>query len=70
MKKIYITFSETKDGKNYAYADTIRAGENLMNFVRPTTQIMHICETAIQAWFIAVEWNKAYINNGTYMYEE
>ena len=68
MKKIYLVFSETKDGKNFAHAETIRAGENLRNYIEryPSANIVHICETATQAAFLAEQWNQDYKNNNTY----
>lgn len=69
MTKIFIVFSETKDGKHYAHAETIRAGENLMNFVeRFKPDIMHICKSATEAAYLAEQWNEAYKKNKTYMY--
>ena len=70
MKRIYLVFSETKDGKHYAHAETIRAGENLKNYIErdPSANIVHICETATQAAFLAEQWNQDYKNNNTYMY--
>lgn len=70
MKKIYLVFSETKDGKRYAYTETIRAGENLKAYIKrfPSADVIQICETATQAAYLAEEWNEDYKNNGTYMY--
>lgn len=70
MKNIYLVFSETKDGKHYAHSETIRTGENLMNHIKryPAADIIHVCETATQAAYLAVEWNQSYKDNGTYMY--
>lgn len=70
MKRIYLVFSETKGGKHYAHAETIRAGENLKNYIEryPSANIVHICETATQAAFLAEQWNQDYKNNNTYMY--
>ena len=70
MKKIYLVFTETKDGKHYSHAETIKAGENLMCYVKryPSAEVMHICETATQAAFLAEEWNKSFRDNGTSLY--
>lgn len=68
MKSIYIAFSITKDGKNHAYADTIKARENLINFIKPMTKKAVICESATQAAYLAEEWNRTYRNNNTYMF--
>ena len=69
MKRIYLVFSETKDGKHYAHSETIRTGENLMYHINPAADIIHICETATQAAYLAIEWNQSYKDNGTFMYE-
>lgn len=68
MTKIYLVFVDTKEEKFYAYADTIKTGENLMNFIKPNTKIVHICESATQAAYLAAEWNQSYRKNNTYMY--
>lgn len=70
MKKIYLVFVETEAGKHYSHAETIKTGENLMNFVRryPKLKAMHICETATQAAFLTEEWNKSFKANGTSLY--
>lgn len=69
MKKIFLVFVETENGKHFAHAETIKTGENLMNFVGryPHADTVHICENATQAAFLAVNWNESYRNNGTYM---
>ena len=71
MKRIYLVFSETKDGKHFAPAETIRAGENLKNYIEryPLAKIIHICESATQAAYLAEEWNESYKRNKTYMYD-
>lgn len=70
MKKIYLVFSETVNGKHCAYAETIRTGENLKCHIDryPAADIVHICETATQAHKIAADWNESYRRNGTYMF--
>lgn len=70
MKNIHLVFSEMKDGKHYAHAETIRAGENLKNYIDRyhSANIVHICETATQAAFLAEQWNQDYKNNNIYMY--
>lgn len=70
MKKIHLVFSEMKDGKHFAHAETIKTGENLKNYVEryPNANIIHICESATQAAYLAEEWNQSYKDNNTYMY--
>ena len=71
MKRIYLVFSETKDGKHFAHAETIRAGENLKNYIEryPSADIIHICESATKAAYLAEEWNDDYRRNKTYMFQ-
>ena len=70
MKKIYLVFMETKDGKHHAHSETIKAGENLMRYVKryPSAEVMHVCETATQAAYLTVEWNAQFKANGTNFY--
>lgn len=72
MKKIYLVFSEMENGKHFARAETIKTGKNLKVFVDiyPDADVIHICESATQAAYLAEEWNEAYRNNGTYMFQE
>lgn len=60
MKKIYIVF----DGPRGPFAETIRAGENIMNYIdKYNANIAHICETATQAHYIAELWKEAREND-------
>lgn len=72
MKKIYLVFSEMENGKHFAHAETIQVGENLKVYVDrySDADVIHICESATQAAFLAEEWNEAYKNNGTYMFQK
>ena len=56
MKKIYIVF----DGPRGPFADTIKAGENLMNYIEKyDAKIAHVCENALEALLIAEAWKEA-----------
>lgn len=56
MKKIFIVF----DGPRGIFAETIKTGENLMNFIeRYNPTIAHICESATEAHYIAEAWKEA-----------
>lgn len=68
MKKIYLVFSEAENGKHFAHAETIKAGENLKNFIERYTNadIVHVCESATQAYTLAARWNEGYRNTGVY----
>ena len=71
MKNIYLVFVSEIDGKYCATAETIRAGNNLIPFCkRYRAAIVHICETATHAHFLAERWNQSYRENGTYLYGE
>ena len=69
MKIIYVVFSIKQDGKRYAIADTIRAGENLKSYIdRYNCDVCHLCESRKEAETTAYTWNKAYRANGTNLY--
>ncbi len=69
MKHIYVVINHTENDKNFATADTIRVGTNLMALYEcRNVNIVHLCETRMQAERIALEWNKSYKANGTYMF--
>ena len=56
MKKIYIVF----DGPRGPFADTIKAGENLINYIEKyDAKIAHVCENALKALLIAEAWKEA-----------
>lgn len=58
MKKIFIVVNKELDGKNYAFADTLRTGENLAAHIkRYNSNIVHLCESRELAENIAIEWN-------------
>lgn len=69
MKKIYLVFVTQQGGKFHATAETIKTGNNLIPFIdRYNAVICHVCESATQAAFLAVEWNRSYKENGTNLY--
>lgn len=70
MKKIFLVFVENHGGKHYAWAETIKTGENLKNYIEryPETIIVHVCESATEAAYLAEEWNKAYREKGINLY--
>ena len=69
MKKIFVVFVITENGKHHAIANTIKTGENIISFIkRYKSDICHLCETALQAEQIALAWNKQYKENGTNLY--
>lgn len=66
MKKIFVVFVQEERGKFFAFADTIRTGENLIPYCqRYKTKICHLCESAKEAGEIAYKWNESYKRNGT-----
>ena len=69
MKKIFVVFSITQDGKRYAIADTIRTGENLLNHCRRhNADICHLCESRQRAENLALYWNESYRANNTSLF--
>lgn len=71
MKKAYYIFVEEKEGKHFAFADSIKTEENLLAQIRryPNLKGVFLCETATQSRQLAEQWNQDYKNNGTYMYQ-
>ena len=69
MKKIFVVFCVEEKNKRYAYADTIKTGENLVYHInRAHCTICHVCETRKQADELANRWNEDYKANGTYIF--
>ena len=70
MTSAFLCISRTQDGKNYAFAETIRAGQNIkFIFDRyPDASIFHLCESRHQADEMAKDWNEQYKKNGTSIY--
>lgn len=69
MKYIFVVYVREANGKYCAYADTIKAGENLVSHIeRNAATVCHLCETRMQAESIALEWNETYKRNGTHMF--
>ncbi len=71
MKKIFVVYDITENGKHFAFADTIRAGENLLYHISryKGADACHLCETRKEADNLAVVWNQGYKSNGTYLYD-
>jgi len=70
MKMIFIVVNINENGKHYAFADTIKTGNNLLPMFRryENADIVHLCETRKSADEIAAFWNECYKNNGTYYF--
>lgn len=69
MKSVYIVFVCCENTKYYAFSETIKTGENLMNFMQRYNPIIaHLCETRTQAEMLSTEWNASYKRNGTNLY--
>lgn len=71
MKKIYLTISITENGKKYAFAETIKTGENLLPHVRrhKNADIMHLCESRREAEERAIQWNAIYKANNEFLFD-
>lgn len=70
MKNIFVVYVNTNiKGENFAIAETIRAGENLVAILkRYNSNIVTLCETRQHAKQTAILWNDAYKVNGTFGY--
>ncbi len=72
MKRIYIVIQKEENGKYYAFADTIKTGENLKPFIErhKNANIFHLCESRKKAEETATRWNATYKANKTYLFDE
>lgn len=69
MKKIQLVCVIEKNGKYHACHVPVQVGQNLKPILEGYPgPIVHICETATQAAYLAEEWNAAYKANGTYLF--
>jgi xylose isomerase len=67
MKRIYVVVLKEENEKYYAFADAIRTGENLVEFVRRyNAEIVHLCESRKAAEDLAIIWNRSFKYNNTY----
>ena len=71
MKKVYIAAITEEDNKNYSFVIPIQAGQNIKPILERYNNcpVFHLCETRKQADDLVILWNKAYKNNGTYMFD-
>ena len=70
MKKIFVVFVIEENEKYYAFADTIKTGENLIYHCnRYAAKLCHLCESRKEADTLAITWNNQYFNNGTYLFQ-
>lgn len=66
---IFVVFSITQDKKHFAFADTIRTGENLKSHIsRYNCEVCHLCKSRKEAETLASVWNESYKANGTNLY--
>ena len=71
MKKIYIVIQIEENKKYYAFAETIRTGENLKPFIeRYNAKIFHLCESRKEAESLALRWNAIAKANNQYLFNE
>ena len=72
MRKYYYVVSEHENGKNYAFALTVNDCNNLLSIFGnyKHAEIVHPCASRIKAEELALNWNNAYKENGTYMFQE
>lgn len=70
MKKIYIAIQVEENEKYYAFAETIRTGENLKPFIeRYNANVFHLCESRKQAEELIIRWNATYKANNNYLFD-
>lgn len=69
MKMIFVVWNFEEYGKRQAIADTIKTGENLIQFVKrfKKANICSICESRRHAEELAQKWNTSYKKDGTYL---
>jgi superfamily I DNA/RNA helicase len=72
MKKVYIAIQVEENQKYYAFAGTIKTGENLKPFIKryPNAVALHLCESRKQAKEIVMQWNEIAKNNKQYLFDE
>lgn len=69
MKMIFAVFSVWENDKRYAYADTIKVGENLVYHIQRThCTTCEVCATREEANELARRWNEDYKADGTSIY--
>ena len=71
MKMIFVVYQiEDENGKYYAFADTIKTGQNLRNFIGKFRgeKVCHLCESRKQADELAIAWNETFKENGAYAF--
>ena len=70
MKSIFLTVVIQENGKNFAFVEVFRCGQNIKPMIEryKNAHIWHLCESRKQADNLAQFWNDCYKNNGTYLY--
>ena len=68
-KKIWVAVVNKENDKLYSYAQPL-TGNLKSSWVieNPNNIIVHLCDTKKEAYNLVEEWNKAYKENGTYMF--
>lgn len=63
----YVAVIRERDGKHFAFADTIRSGQNILDIIEGyKAKVVHLCNSRMEAENLALEWNDAYKKNGSY----
>ena len=71
MKRFYIVVVDKENEKYFAHAHAIGMDENLLAIIKSFkyATIIHTCESATKAHYLAAEWNESYKANGTYLFD-
>lgn len=71
-ERIFLACIEEENGKNYAFVEVIRVGENIKPILERhgKCDVFHLCKSRKQADEIVTDWNAKFRANGNYMFAE
>lgn len=69
MKYFYIAVQRKIESGYYAYFIRVSTSDNLVSKMKPFTAA-NICPTKRRAWELSEEWNRSFIENGTYAFRD
>lgn len=63
----YVAVIRERDGKHFAFADTIRSGQNILCIIEGyKAKVVHLCNSRIEAENLALAWNTSFKENNTF----
>lgn len=70
--KIWIAYIVEENGKFYSYAEGIRAGNNLLNYLTrgKNLKVAHVCLNKKDAANLVTIWNDGFKANKTYLFDD